>query len=387
MRCPTARPRPRWRLLLVASAALAWAAAATAEPRVPAGDDEVLERLPAAAVRPAVEETPLAFARRALALGQETWNPRLVGRAEAALAPLLSTPEPALDARLLHAAILQNRHEFDAALAEIDAVLAREPHAAAAWLLRASILLVRGEPTAALASCARLLGRSDALVAATCAAQAAGRNGRARQAHAGLHRALSVAASPPPQIELWARMELAEIAWRLGELDQAERELAASLSRSPESAPARALYADLLLEQGRAAEARALFADPPRSEGLRLRLALAERALGAPAWRSRMRELEAGFAEARLRGGRAPHEREEARLALGLADDPARALTLARANFALQREPADARVLLEAARAANDPSAARPALDWIERTGLEDARLAALARELRGPGR
>ena len=40
--------------------------------------------------------------------------------------------------------------------------------------------------------------------------------------------------------------------------------------------------------------------------------------------------------------------------------------------------PADARVLLEAARAAGDPAAARPVLTWLSATGLEDARLASL---------
>ena len=53
-----------------------------------------------------------------------------------------------------------------------------------------------------------------------------------------------------------------------------------------------------------------------------------------------------------------------------LLDRPARALQLARENWATQREPADARILLEAALAAGDPAAARPVLDWLERTGL-----------------
>ena len=49
---------------------------------MPERDDEVLERLPAGALARAPEETPLAFARRAFALGQTRWDPRLVGRAE-----------------------------------------------------------------------------------------------------------------------------------------------------------------------------------------------------------------------------------------------------------------------------------------------------------------
>jgi Tfp pilus assembly protein PilF len=354
MRPREARPRPRWRCLLVASAALVFAAGVRAEPRLPGRDDEVLERLPAGALARGPEETPLAFARRAFALGQRSWDPRLVGRAEAEIAPLLREEEPPLDALLLRAAILQHRHEFDAALAELDRVLARDRHAAAAWLLRASIQLVQGDLDESLASCAQLFGKVDALVATTCAGQAAGRAGRAQEAYTRMRRALDAASAPEPEVEVWARTELAELAWRLGEPRAAERELERALELEPESASARALLADLLLDAGRAAEARALFAETPRAEGLLLRLALAERALGDPEWLAHRDRLEASFAETRLRGGAPLYEREEAIFALSLADDPARARSLARANFARQREPADARILERAERAAGE---------------------------------
>lgn len=56
------------------------------------------------------------------------------------------------------------------------------------------------------------------------------------------------------------------------------------------------------------------------------------------------------------------------------------ALALAADNWALQREPRDARILLEAALAVGDPAAAAPVLDWLRRHRLEDRQLAALAR-------
>ena len=45
---------------------------------------------------------------------------------------------------------------------------------------------------------------------------------------------------------------------------------------------------------------------------------------------------------------------------------------LARENFAVQKEPADVRLLIDAARAAGDASALALAREWIERTGLVD---------------
>ena len=76
--------------------------------------------------------------------------------------------------------------------------------------------------------------------------------------------------------------------------------------------------------------------------------------------------------------------REEARFLLYLADDPEAALLAAQRNFERQREPADVRILLEAARVARKPAAAAPTMAFVERVKLEDPTIQALVRELRG---
>jgi hypothetical protein len=73
------------------------------------------------------------------------------------------------------------------------------------------------------------------------------------------------------------------------------------------------------------------------------------------------------------------HRREEARYALRLEGDGATALALAKQNFEVQREPADVRVLLEAALAMKDRAAAAPALAWMKSTGFADPRFTTLA--------
>ena len=88
------------------------------------------------------------------------------------------------------------------------------------------------------------------------------------------------------------------------------------------------------------------------------------------------------FAEARTRGDQT-HQREQARFALEVQFDPARALALARSNFGVQREPADARILLECAIAAGDAQAAQPALDWLHETGIDAPQLLLLAKQVR----
>jgi hypothetical protein len=65
-----------------------------------------------------------------------------------------------------------------------------------------------------------------------------------------------------------------------------------------------------------------------------------------------------------------------------LLHQPARAVALARANWDVQREPADARILLEAALAAGQPDEAAPVLDWLRTNHVQDVRLRALAARL-----
>ena len=140
-------------------------------------------------------------------------------------------------------------------------------------------------------------------------------------------------------------------------------------------------YADFLLDQDRPGEVLELLEDESRIDPLLLRLALAERRLGAAALDEHLALLQDRFDAARRRGD-SVHLREEARFTLHLLDRPGEALELARRNWATQREPADARVLLEAALAASKPAAAQPVLEWLERTGLEHVGIEALVDRL-----
>ena len=58
------------------------------------------------------------------------------------------------------------------------------------------------------------------------------------------------------------------------------------------------------------------------------------------------------------------------------------AVALAAENYRVQKGPRDPRILLEASVAAHDPDAARAALDWLQSSGFEDARLRLLREQL-----
>jgi hypothetical protein len=80
------------------------------------------------------------------------------------------------------------------------------------------------------------------------------------------------------------------------------------------------------------------------------------------------------FAAAAERGDQV-HLREEARFALAVDSDPDRAVDLARRNWDVQKELADARLLAEAAVEARHPDAAAPVIEWARANHVRDARL------------
>jgi tetratricopeptide (TPR) repeat protein len=372
---------------------------AGAAPRLPTSDSEVLEtvrprtdpvsvelRLLAEQVRqnPADPRRAILLARRYISLGRSLSDPRQMGRAEAVLAPWFAQTPMLLEIRFLRAALRQYAHDFDGALGDLDSVIVGAPNAAEPVLARANLRLLRGDMAGAAADCASLDGRTTALVAATCRASVQGMTGQGAAARSAIAAAL---ATPAPQdsvaVRVWALNLAGSIAARMGDAGDAERQFLAALALAPDDVATRSAHADLLLDTGRAAQARALLEREAGSDPVLLRLAIAAtltRAADADALTGRMLDR---LDEARRRGD-ASHLREAARAHLDLRPDPRRALDFARRNWAIQREPEDARLLLAAAVLAGQPAAARPVLEWLAETGVEDVAASALAVRVSG---
>lgn len=368
-------------------------AALYAEPFIPNSDDRVLERLRAPSdpqirelsrLRGALAQEPhnlalaLDLARQYSELGRAEADPRYNGYAEAALQPWWNEPEPPLAVLILRATLRQRRHDFDGALADLAQVIARQPTHPQAWLSRAVILQARGDPEAARRSCLPLLRQASTLIAMTCIASAASLSGQAEDSYQLLRKVLEGRSSATAEEQLWALTVLAEIAARLGYSRAAEAHFREALSLGLRDTYLLGAFADFLLDEGRAREVEALLKTETRPDGLLLRLALAEQQLASPQLVGHVQSLSARFAANRMRGDRL-HLRDEARFTLYLLDRPHEALQLAKRNWAVQKEPWDARVLLDAALQAHDPIAAQPVLDWLQATRLEDSRLQDLA--------
>jgi predicted Zn-dependent protease len=389
---------PVYRFVLAALVACALPTAVPAAPFVPSSDQQVLERLPARATdlrqrelrtlreqwRAAPDDPGAAvrLARRYVEEAGAEGDPRYVGYAQAALAPWWSQPAPPAEVRVLRAVLRQYGHEFDAALADLAAATAADPGNAEARSWQVAIQLVRADYPAARQACEQLAALAEPLVGAACRAQVDALTGRAGPAADGLRVALRAASAADPALRLWALTRLAEIETHRGRHAEAEAAFREALALGLPDVYLESAYADFLLDRGRAAEVIERLQGKERSDLLLLRLAIAGKTVTSPKAVEWRQALTARFDAARLRGD-ALHQKEEARFALAVLGDTKRALDLARTNYTLQREPADARVLLEAAVAARDAAAAEPVLRWMETNGIENIALRELAGKLK----
>ena len=370
---------------------------ANAGSRLPMSDAEVLERLPARALDPRQREMSelrrlllarpddldlaLRLARRYYAEVAAEGDPRYIGYAQAALAPWWKLPDAPPAVRVMRAILLQFNHQFDAALLDLQAAVKADPDDDQAWAWLAAIAMVRADYALARRACEGLAPRATPAIAAGCRAHIDASTGHAADAAGALRAALRDDIRSDTGERLWALTRLAEIEQRRGQYAAAEAAYREALALGISDSYLLAAYADFLLDQGRAAEVRVLLQGRERSDPLLLRLALAAKASADPLQARWQRELAARFDAARLRGD-SVHQKEESRFALQLLGDGPRALALARENYAVQREPSDARTLLEAALAARQPDAAAPVLAWMKSSGIESLVLQDLARKL-----
>lgn len=377
-------------LTLLLGAATA-AGVASAAPRVPGAEDEVLETLAGrpgdrselrrlrASLAAAPEDAGLAarVARELFRRANAEGDPRYVGYAQAALARWQGDEAPA-EVLFARALLRQYRHDFEGALADLKRVVDRAPGHEGAHSWRAAIFMVRADYRAAARECGAL--PAEDLYAIACAAYVEATTGGTRPAYERLARAAQQRPADA-DVRLWVQTRLAEMAWRLGDA-AAERHFKDALALGVEDNFLLAAYADFLLERARPAEVVALLRERTRSDTLLLRLAIAARALNLREAPAHARTLGERFAASALRGEQL-HLAEESRYLLELKGDAKGALAAALENWKDQREPRDALAVLEAATAARQPGAAEPVLRWLKETRFESPRLERLAASLK----
>lgn len=392
------RPKVPMRLAALLCLALAGSTAAqSTTPYIPASAATVLERLPStsdprvrqfAVLKSRARAAPndagaaVALARAYVGYGRDTGDARYLGRAQAVIAPLLLRHPPPDDALLVAATIFQSRHQFIESRRLLDGLVRRRPDHAQAWLTLSSVALVQGDMAVGRSACGHLVRSAGVLVTAGCSTAWATVNGHAKDSLATLDRLLALEPNAPPDILAWVHGLQADAARYSGQSGRAEAEFRNALRYAPGDNFLLADYADFLLDAGRPADALALVKDYSQSDTSFLRQVLAESALGLPVARAHIATMASRFHDLEQRGDSRLYGREEARFALVLQHDPARALRLAQGNWTIQRAPEDIRIFLEAALAAGQPAAARGVLAYIAQTRFEDPRTQALAAKV-----
>jgi tetratricopeptide (TPR) repeat protein len=380
---------------------LCTSAGALAAPYTPQSDSDVVERLPASATDPAVRRVDslrkqlaarpddvglrLQIARRYFEMAMAQGDPRYVGYASAAIGPLAQSAAANAEYWSVRGMIEQYSHDFTGALRSLAKAQELNPKLPEPIAWQAAIYMVQARYAEALSECTRLVPLAHPLFAQGCTAYVEASTGHLADAYRGLEKELADAGPVAPELILWIRTRLAEMAIRLQRMDEAQMHFNEALKQGVTDQFLLGAYADFLLLQQRPAEVMKLLADWERSDILLLRLALAGKAAHDPraaGWADQLRDR---FAAAVLRGDRL-HEQEAARFELDVEDHPDKALDLASRNYQVQKESRDAEILLRTALAARQPKAAQPALDWLRTTGYEDSAMAKLADQLAAQG-
>lgn len=353
--------------------------------KVPSSRDPAVRRLAELRQRAAADARDVraadALARAFVDYGRTVGDARYAGYAEATIAPWLARGDAPPALLVTQATILQYRHDFDAARGLLERAVALDPSLGQAWLTLASLDLVQGRPAQAAVHCGRI-GRHGNGALATTACQASVRmaTGEAAQAQALLAR---LEGDDAPAVQrAWIAGLVAEAAERQGRWDAAEAAYRRGLAATPGDNFLLVAYADLLLDRDRPREVIALLAEAVDADTAYLRVVIAHAALRTPD-AARHRWTMAARLAAYAQRGDTTAGREEARFHLALTGDASAALEAAQRNFRTQREAADVRLLLAAALAADQPAAARPALEFLAQTKLADPRVAALAARVR----
>jgi tetratricopeptide (TPR) repeat protein len=278
------------------------------------------------------------------------------------------------DALVLHATVLQSRHDFSAALAVLDQARKLRPDDAQAWLTSATVLRVLGRYDQALSACEQVAKKADANVSELCKQSVRGLTGDLQGAYDVISQIDSQ--QMPPEERAWRDSELGEMAVRLGRDADAEHWFKSGLGFSPGDFYIRAAYADLLLRNARAQDVLALLKGRETLEPLLLRIAIAQKMLRDPGLEQSSARLAAAFAAEAQRGD-GVHRREQARFLLDVQEDPRAALAAAQENWKVQHESDDVLVLMRAARAARSPDAAAPAVRFVRDNEMQDVRISA----------
>lgn len=323
----------------------------------------------------------VALALAYMDYGRSTGDARFLGRAMAVISPYMAQNMPPIPVLLVHATILQSRHDFQASRHELAAILQRDPGNAQAWLTLATVAMVQGDDAIANDACVHLANASSDFMGIVCTASLRALTGHAPQAYALMAMVEDPGPKAPAAVRSWLEGLMAETSARMGKADIADAHFKNALQWTPGDNFLLADYGEFLLDQGRPQDAIRLVGGDTQSDTSFLVFVAAENALGLARTKMDIVEMDARFQAMEQRGDHV-FMREQSSYMLHVRHDPRAALQLAQQDWKVQRSPKDVRAVLEAAIANHDIAAAAPVLDFIARTHLDDAGITPLMAQV-----
>lgn len=289
------------------------------------------------------DKTRLELASQYLSGARQPGFDAWMHQAERLLQDVTAEGTQTLDYLLFYADLQQQQHHFDDALQALSKIFLSAPNHLQASLMAARIHLAQHQPKLAQQACNRLW-QHELFLFSVCSYEAAGRAGNWAQSYTQLQK-LWQRQTLTPELDIWLRGILAEHAEQLQLPADAQQWLAPVLQMAPTSLWLK--WADLSLQLGEAQLVYQRLTEKqqqyPLSDGLLLRLALAERQLGDSAFYNTVLTERM---DVRLARGDTEHAADLAHYFLRLKNDAKAALHWATINYQTAKEPDDIRLLV-----------------------------------------
>jgi hypothetical protein len=299
---------------------------------------------------------------------------RWLGTARAMLDPWWARQDIAGESLFVRALVRQGMHDFEGALADLNAAIAYDASQAQYWAWRFAVYMVRSETQRASAECQAIGERFGRAERDGCRAVLSYRTGDAFSA-VETFRALT--RHPDYQGENaqeWLAFHLGEALRVAGNVQSAQRIWRTFLKEAKQSHGIRVALIDSLTKTGDFSAAWALNKDPQRSDALLVSALQVALALNNGQDAVLRAEIEQRLKQRELRG-ESLNERPFIKYYLYVRQDPTRALTMAKESWKTEREPADALLFAKAAVLAGQPSDASSVVQWQLETGYREPEL------------
>lgn len=309
-------------------------------------------------------------------------DPRWLGNAKGILQPWWTANTLAAEPLYVRALIRQGLHDFDGALADLTAAIAKDDSRPEYRAWRFAIYMVKADMTKARKECDGLGDRFGSAEKVSCEAILLYRGGRPRQA---IERLDALVTHPDYQGQFareWLAFHRGEARRVAGDARGATAIWSAYLKGSEQPHSIRLALIELLNRQQDFRSAWRLNDKVPRSDALLVQAIISAQALKHPQENVLRDEFALRVSQQRARGDFV-NERPIIVYWTEVMGSGQEALDMAQESWRTQREPADAALFARAALLSKKPQEAAHLLQWQQETGYRSPDLDGLLEQIR----